>query len=242
MRVNPLRLAAALLLAACVAYGSYQVVKPHTFTYVMVREGVAKGAGMILTEEDVQEGRLILGSSLPGRDSPVAGLIPWSEVHKFMGQKLARQVSGGLPLMKTDVEMEGTHALEQPLESNHTAMSIPVDNVIGVTPHISVGERVHLYASFEDEAGSHSGLLLRDMPVVGVQREQESDFPQLEAVTISVRLQEAVLLTHALHYGKVRLGRAGLSDGKQNGVGDAAFASALMKTSKRWNEGEEVHE
>jgi pilus assembly protein CpaB len=241
MRVNPLRLAAALLLAACVAYGSYQVVKPHTFSYVKLREGVVKGGGMPLAEEDVEEAVLVLGSSPLGSDSPIAGLIPWSEVETYVGQTLARQVTGGLPLLKPDMEIEGRSSLEQPLAPTETAMSVPVDNILGVTPHIAIGERVHLYASFEDEEGSHSGLLLRDMPVVGVQREQESDAPRLEAVTIALSLNEAVLLTHALHYGKVRLGRAGLSDGKRNGIGDESFAAALMRTRKRWNEGEEVN-
>ncbi|MFY0545786.1 RcpC/CpaB family pilus assembly protein [Brevibacillus sp. H7] len=240
MPVNPLRLAAALLLAACVAYGSYQMVKPETFSYIKLRDGVMKEGGMLLTLDDLEEEVLTLGAWSDNGKPPIDGLLPWSETAAYVGQPLARRVTGGLPLLKTDLEIHGESTLEPKLGASVTAMSIPVDNVLGVTPHIAVGERVHLYASFEDEAGAHSGLLLRDMPVIAVQREQESEVPSLVAVTISLNLDEAVLLTHALHYGKIRLGKAGLTDGTKNGVGDAAFAAALMKTRKRWSDEEEV--
>lgn len=240
MPINPLRLAASLLLAASVAIVSYQVVKPETFSYIKLRDGLVKEGGTLLAVEDLEEEVLTLGGWSIGDSPPVEGLIPWSEAEAYVGQPLARRVTGGLPLMKTDVERLGESSLEQGLTTSHTAMSIPVDNVLGVTPHITVGERVHLYASFEDDAGAHSGLLLRDMPVIAIQREQESEVPQLVAVTISLKLDEAVLLTHALHYGKIRLGKAGLTDGAKTGVGDTMFAAALMKTRKRWSDGEEV--
>jgi pilus assembly protein CpaB len=164
-------------------------------------------------------------------------LIPWTEVRSYIGQPLARQVEGGRPLLASDVERSGESGMDRSLAAAVTGMSIPVDNVI--TPHISVGDRVHLYASFEDESGAHSGLLLRSMPVIAVQRDWEGDLPQMEAVTISLKLEEAVLLTHALHYGKIRLGKAAISDRQNTGIGDQAFAAALMKTKKRWREGEE---
>jgi pilus assembly protein CpaB len=239
MSVHPLRLVAVLLLAACVAYASYQVWKPETFSYIKLRDGLTKESGMLLAAEDVEEEVLTLGVGSFGANPPVPGLIPWTEVRSYIGQPLARQVEGGRPLLESDVERPGESGIDRSLAEAVTGMSIPVDNVVGVTPHISVGDRVHLYASFEDETGAHSGLLLRSMPVIAVQRELEGDIPQLAAVTISLKLEEAVLLTHALHYGKIRLGKAAVSDRQKAGIGDQAFAAALMKTKKRWGEGEE---
>ncbi|MCK9911335.1 hypothetical protein MXD81_19440, partial [Microbacteriaceae bacterium K1510] len=68
-------------------------------------------------------------------------------------------------------------------KTEKTGMSIPVDNILAVTPYLSVGDRVHLYASFEDDEGAHSGLLLREMPVIALQRQVEDEVPQLIAVT-----------------------------------------------------------
>jgi pilus assembly protein CpaB len=62
----------------------------------------------------------------------------------------------------------------------------------------------------------------------------------LAAVTIGLTLDQAVLLTHALHYGKIHLAEASRLEAKGPGIGDHAFASALLKTKKRWSDsGEE---
>jgi pilus assembly protein CpaB len=238
MSVSPIRTVAALLLAVSVGYGSYTVLKPQTFAYVKLREGVTVEGGSLLKEEHIERAVLTLGGMFAGNNLPMPGLIPWEDAPAYIGLPLVRRISGGMPLFVSDLDSQG-EGMERDLDETKTGMSIPVDNILGVTPHLSVGDRVHLYASFEDEDGAHSGLLLREMPVIALQRELEGDVPQLVAVTIALKLEEAVLLTHALHYGKIHLGKASLSGGKGAGIGDAAFAKALMKTKKRWSDGEE---
>jgi pilus assembly protein CpaB len=238
MSASPIRIVAALLLAASVGYGSYTVLKPQTFAYVKLKEGVAVEGGSVLKEEHIERAVLTLGGMLAGDAQPVPGLIPWEDAASYVGLPLVRRISGGMPLFAADIDSQG-EGIDRDLDETTTGMSIPVDNIQGVTPHLTVGDRVHLYASFEDEEGAHSGLLLREMPVIALQRELEGDVPQLVAVTIALRLEEAVLLTHALHYGKIHLGKASLTGGKGAGIGDPAFAKALMKTKKRWSDGEE---
>lgn len=241
MSVHPLRVIAIFLLAASVAYGTYQIVKPTTFFYIKLRDGIIVEGGTPLKEEDVEEAVLTLGGIWVGNNTPIAGLIPWSEVSATIGQPLARPISGGQPLFLADIDQQGEGSINRALAESMTGMSIPVDNIVGVTPHLSVGDRIHLFASFEDQAGAHSGLLLREMPIIALQRELETELPQLTAVTIALKQDEGVLLTHALHYGKIRLGKASIIDRKGAGVGDPTFATALMKTKKRWstNEGEQ---
>ncbi|CAJ1004568.1 pilus assembly protein CpaB [Brevibacillus aydinogluensis] len=239
MSIHPLRLVAILLLAACVAAGAYHVLKPHTIAYVKLRQGVVKESGQRLEASDLERAELSLGGLFRMQSSPVPGLITWEEAPRFVGLPLARRVEGGRPLLAEDVERPGAAGQERALGASMTGISIPVDNVSGVTPYVAVGERVHVYASFEDDAGAHTGLLLKNMPIIGVQREMEGDHPRLKAVTLSLRMDEAVLLTHALHYGKIRLGQASPADGQTAGIGDAAFAAALIKTKKRWIDGEE---
>jgi len=232
--IHPLRLVASLLLAAAVAYGVYPYFQPVTFSYAKVRDGVVIESGSLLQEEHLEEEVLSLGRYFAG-GNPVPGLIPWAEAASYLGLPVARRVSGGQPLLHSDLDMESDQMIGTAIQHDKTAMSIPVDDVIGVTPHLAIGDRVHVYASFEDGQGAHTGLLLRNMPIVALQREMEGEEPRLTAVTIALSEQEAVLLTHALHYGQVRLGQARMEAGDRTGIGDTAFAGALLKTNKRWN-------
>jgi pilus assembly protein CpaB len=242
LSVHPLRLLALLLLAACVAVGAYQILKPHTVAYIQLRESVKKESGQLLEAHDVEPLILTMGSNFFQKATPVPGLIPWEAVPDLIGLSLTRPVIGGRPLLESDLEKRGHTQTETELMASMTGMSIPVDNVAGVSPYVSTGERVHVYASFEDEVGAHSGLLLENMPIIGVQREMEGEHPSLVAVTLALTRNEAVLLTHALHYGKIRLGLAAAIDGQKAGIGDAKFAADLMKTKRRWDNQEEERE
>lgn len=242
MSVHPLRLLALLLLAASVAVGSYQILKPHTVAYIQLRESMEKESGQLLKAEDMEPLILTMGSTFFRPTTVIPGLIPWEQLPNLVGLPLTRSVQGGRPLLESDLEKTGQPQTDTKLGKSMTGMSIPVDNIAGISPHVSTGERVHVYASFEDEAGAHSGLLLQNMPVIGVQREMEGEQPSLVAVTLSLTRSEAVLLTHALHYGKIRLGLAAMLDNQKPGIGDARFAAELVKTKKRWGDREEERE
>ncbi|NGQ96443.1 pilus assembly protein CpaB [Brevibacillus sp. SYP-B805] len=237
--IHPLRLVAGVLLAAVVAYSTYPIFKPAVYPYVKLREGVVIEGGALLKEEHIEKAVITLGSVFAREEAPIPGLISWADAPAYLGHPLSHRVSGGLPLFISDIDRQGEAGLDQGLAGAQTGMSIPVDDIVGVTPYLTVGDRVHVFASFEDDEGAHTGLLLREMPVIYLQREMEGETPHLTAVTIALTEKEAVLLTHALHYGKIRLGKAAGADGKGQGIGDAAFAAALMKTQKRWSEGRE---
>jgi pilus assembly protein CpaB len=240
--VHPLRLFAVLLLAACVSIGAYQLLNPHTIAYIQLREGVVKESGQLLEPGDVEPLILTIGNVFQRPSNPISGLLLWEHVEEYMGLPFTRQATGGRPLLESDLEKEGQLHQNHAFDSAMTGMSIPVDNVAGISPYVSQGERVHVYASFEDDAGAHTGLLLQNMQIVAVQREMEGNHPNLVAVTLSLTREEAVLLTHALHYGKIRLGLAAVEDGQKSGIGDAQFASNLMKTRTRWGSVEEEGE
>ncbi len=236
--IHPIRLMASLLLAGTLGYLSYHLAKPQTFSYARLHANVTAESGTTLTAEQVEEAVLPLDRFSSAGQSPVPGLIPWTQIRSYLGTPLARRVEGGEPLLANDFVQSGAGGLSQPLSASMTGMSIPVDNVTGVTPFLSQGDKVHVYASFQDENGAHTGLLLRNMPVLSLQREMDGDVPSLVAVTIALKMDEAVYLAHALHFGKVRLAKAAAGE-TLSGIGDQAFAAALIKTKKRWTELEE---
>lgn len=233
--IHPIRLVGVLLVALVVAYGAYLYLKPQLFVYAKLREGVVVESGAYLQAKDIESAVLPMNSLFPSQIAPVTGLIPYAEAAAYLNTPVLRRLSGETPLLESDFSAEGDGG--EPLGEEMTGMSIPVDNIVGISPQLMVGDKVHLYASFEDEAGAHSGLLLREMPIIALQREIESVEPQLSGVTIAVKVNEAVLLTHALHYGKIHLGKASAYDKKGAGIGDTAFAAALMRTKKRWDDG-----
>lgn len=233
--VHPLRLLALLCLAGALTLISYQVLEPQTFTYVKVREGVRLTAGQTLEREQVEEGVLTLGGLLSASSSVPPGMIPWSAVEQHLGVPLSRSVQGAAPLLISDFADGGTDVSALYGEEATIGFTIPLDGAAHVTPLLSVGDRVHVYASFEDENGAHTGLLLTDMPVLDVLREWDGAVAEITAVTIALTTEEAVLLTHAQHYGKVRLGKAYVRGEPKPGIGDRMFAAALLRTQKRWD-------
>lgn len=235
--INKSRLLALLILAGSISLASYEMIKPQTFAYIKVRDDVTVTTGTQLKPEDIEKAELVTGNITTATDSPIPGLIPWEEAGRYIGRYVVRQVIGGGPLLQSDFALSDMG--EQVLEKEMTGMSIPVNNIVGVTPHLSVGDKVHLYASYEDSSGAYSGLLLREMPVISLQRKMDGDVSDLVAVTIALQVHEAVLLTHALHYGKIHLGKASPLDNKGPGIGDSQFAAALLKTKKRWGVAEE---
>lgn len=239
--IHPVRTLGILLLAGAVALGSYQIWKPSTFTYIKLKDGITVEGGSKLTEEVMEPATITTEGLWQTNRIPVEGLIAWSQREQAIGSMTTRRLTGGVPLLTHDVSQAGEEELNSQLDKSMTGMSIPVDNIIGVTPYLSVGDRVHVYASFEDDQGAHSGLLLRSMPILSLQREVETETPKLVGVTIALTLEQAVLLTHALHYGKIRLGKASVTETLQPGIGDVSFAGALMKTKKRWSS-QEVEE
>ncbi|MGO0058568.1 RcpC/CpaB family pilus assembly protein [Brevibacillus fluminis] len=234
--IHPIRLVGVMILALVVAYGAYVYVKPQLFVYAKLKAGVVVESGAFLQAKDIEAVSLPLNRLFPGETAPIAGLLPYSRASAFLAMPVVRRLSGETPLMESDFAASGDGSAA--LGEGMTGMSIPVDNIVGISPQLMVGDKVHLYASFEDEEGAHSGLLLREMPVIALQREFETAEPQLSGVTIALKVKEAVLLTHALHYGKIHLGRASALDEKGAGIGDEVFAAALMRTKKRWSEGD----
>lgn len=233
--IHPLRFVAICFLAGTIGFGSYQMWKPNTFVYIKLKEGITVEGGTQLTSTMIEPATLIMGGFTNPQVVPIQGLFEWSQRDEVIGAVVSRRIAGGDPLLVNDVREEDKIQQEdKQMDSVITGMSIAVDNIIGVTPHLTVGDKVHIYASFEDDQGAHSGLLLRSMPVISLQREQEGESMKLVGVTISLRIEQAVYLTHALHYGKVRLGTASLTDSHQPGIGDQAFANSLLKTKKRW--------
>jgi len=235
--VHPLRLVASLLLAGAIAYSSYHILKPQVFSYVMVKNGTVIEGGSTLQLDQLEEAMIKSGDFFRKTTIPIPGLIPWSEVKSIVGMPVTRLVHGGEPLLLGDINYEGQ--LEQQLSASKTGMTLPIDEVDGVPSQLSVGDKVHIYASFEDDQGAHSGLLLKAIPIIFVQHEEEAAALAVTSVTVALTVDEAVMLTHALHYGKIRLGKAALADQSASGVGDLSFAKALMKTKKRWEFEEE---
>lgn len=239
-RISYIRLLVITLLAITCGFLSYQAVRPEMFYYIKVKEQSELEIGAPLSLDHIEKGTLEMGNRFFSSSVGVPGLIPWKEVRNVIGMPLIRHVKAGVPLLMGDIPTTSTEEIQiKSKEPNQTAVTIPVDNITGISAQLQEGERVHLYASFEDAEGAHTGLLLKAMPIVGVQRGMDGDGSNLKAVTISLKLHEARLLTHALHYGKLHLGKAGYSKDQTAGVGDTQFAAALMKTKKRWMDTEE---
>ncbi|MGG0756422.1 hypothetical protein [Brevibacillus laterosporus] len=235
-RISYIRLLVITLLAIACGFLSYQAVRPEVFYYIKVKEQSELEMGTPLSLDHIEKGVLEMGNRFFSSSVEVPGFIPWKEASNLIGLPVTRHVKAGGPLLMGDIPISTEESQIQINKPNQTALTIPVDNISGVSAQLQERERVHIYASFKDDEGAHTGLLLKAMPVVSVQRGVDGDGAVLKAVTISLTLHEARLLTHALHYGKLHLGKAGYGKDQISGIGDIHFATAMMKSNKRWTD------
>jgi Flp pilus assembly protein CpaB len=131
--------------------------------------------------------------------------------NEVIGSYLITDVKKGMPLMSSYTDKLGGSPSEMRLSANNVAVTVPGDNVTGVSPYITHGSRVNVYAGFE--TGNNEPieyLLLQNIKVLDVQYSEvnnsNSNSPTLSGITLEVTPEQSLSLQYAAEWGKIRLG------------------------------------
>jgi len=179
---------------------------------------------VVLAAEDIAPGTLIAQASLRVVDWPEQFTPPGS-----FGTEAAvlervphRVIHEGEPILSSALlEIGADGGLQALIAPNHRAMSVEVDEVVGVSGFIKPGSRVDVLArlhTMDKTKGvvPHARTILQNVKVLAVGEDytevNSTDPEAASVVTLQVRPDEAQRLAYAAAEGKLQLALRGRSD------------------------------
>lgn len=120
------------------------------------------------------------------------------------GDTLVCDVYAGTPFMTTETTTLGGSVVERRLQDYKTALTLPVNNISGVSPQITAGAKINIYSSYSTENYQVQELLLQNVKILDVQAtgDDESGY-ELSAITIQVDPDQALRLLYAINFQKI---------------------------------------
>lgn len=116
------------------------------------------------------------------------------------GEYLGVDVYQGTPFMTTETASYSVSTVERRLSDYKTAITIPVNNLSGVSPEIQAGARINIYASYSTESYEVVQLLFQNVKILDVQSTGDSSAGYtLTGFTIEVDPNDAMKLLHAIN-------------------------------------------
>ena len=115
------------------------------------------------------------------------------------GDSLKQDVSKGTVLTSTMLTVDGGIDVEKRMDPSKVAVSIPVDNISGVTYDLSVDTYCNLYATYSQNG---TFILLENMRVIDVAKDEGN----LLSVTFEATNDEVKKIIDAINSGTIRLG------------------------------------
>lgn len=135
------------------------------------------------------------------------------------GDTLGADVFYGTPFMTTQTSTIGGSAVERRLGDYMTAITIPVNNISGVSPEISAGAKINIYSCYETENYEIEELLFQNVKILEVQATGDSSSGyNLSAITIELKPEDALKILHSINFRKIDITL--LKSGKYNQLTD----------------------
>lgn len=116
------------------------------------------------------------------------------------GDSLRVDVTEGLPLMKSMLSITGGNSIEMAMSPSGIAVTVPVNDITGVTNEIAPGAHVNIYAS---GAGGQTYLIFENMRILQVFKTAAGS---LTGVSLEVNNDEAMMLISVVRSSNIHLG------------------------------------
>ena len=196
-------------------------------------------APVVTAAREVAAGRALNPEDLDVVEWP-AKLVPQgahANPDRLVGRVVSRAVVKGEPIFASGLLPEGTAAgLPALISEAHRAVSVKVDQVVGVAGFVQPGARVDVLATLRNtKEGNFSNVILQDVRVLAVDqtidRARDGEPKVVNVATLEVDPAEARRLVHAAHEGRLQLALRGPGDGEV-GPTRAVVARDLMGKPK----------
>ena len=176
----------------------------------------AQLARVVIAKVDLPVSASIAGPQLGEASWPVAHLPAGaiSDPAKVAGRVTRRPLVAGEPVLESSLLPVGAAGgLVALISPNFRAVSVKVDNVIGVAGFVQPGARVDVLATIrrvdQKDALPFSKLILQDVRVLAVDQQLEeanrADAAIVSVATLEVNPEQAERLIYAAHEGRLQL-------------------------------------
>jgi pilus assembly protein CpaB len=200
-----------------------QVKRSLLFLALSAALGIAALTPVVIALSDLPVGEAL--------DPRQLDSIAWPEAHlpagtvsstgALEGRILKRPVVAGEPILESALLPAGTvGGLTSVIEPSHRAVSVKVDQVVGVAGFVKPGARVDVLTTLRKVNGSddhaRSRVILQNVPVLAVDQKMQTASdgkPELvNVVTLSVDPDQSQRLVLGAHEGKLQLALRNPSD------------------------------
>jgi pilus assembly protein CpaB len=193
---------------------------------------------VVVARTDVPVASSLLREQLTTVDWP-AGHVPsgsLTSVDQAVGRIVRRPVAKGEPVLEAALFGAGSAGgLRAVIAPEYRAVSVKVDNVIGVAGFVTPGARVDVLATIRrvdlDRALPFAKVILQDVRVLAVDQKLEevkSGNPELvNVVTLEVDPIQAEHLIYAAHEGRLQLALRSPGDDKEVATRSIGVADVL---------------
>ncbi len=198
-------------------------------------------APVAMTVRDLPAGRALTPQDLKVSEWPAehvpAGVV--GDPAGVVDRVTSRAIAAGEPLLETSLLPEGSAAgLPALISSEHRALSVKVDAVIGVAGFVQPGARVDVLATFRNtQGGNFSKVILQDVRVLAVDQtldEVKNGEPKVVNVaTLEVKPSDAERVVHAAHEGRLQLALRGPGDDEQVDTKAVRATDLMGKKAKK---------
>lgn len=225
----------ALLVAAAATFAVHR--------FVLQRDALARGEEVIsvpvvVAGQDIPEGSAITQEILRVKSYP-SGTVPsgsFQDMDSLVNRVARIPIFSGEPVLEAKLAQIGASAgLEVKIQPGYRAMSIPVNDHVGISGLIQPNSRVDVLVTFRpgNNIGSErtSKVFLQNMRVLGVgtQIRRGDDGKPITAntVTLEVKPEEAEMLALAMNEGILQLALRGFADADSLNTGGATPKKVL---------------
>lgn len=213
-------------------------------TRMPAEASVPKTTSVVLVRTDVQVAASLSREQLRTVEWPIEH-VPGGALTTIAaaeGRVLRRPLAEGEPVLEAALLAEGSSGgLQAVISPEQRAVSVKVDNVIGVAGFITPGARVDVLATIRrvDQASAipFSKIILQDVRVLAVDQKLEEarggDPELVNVVTLEVDPVQAQHLIYAAHEGRLQLALRSPGDDKVIETRSIGVAEVLGEANPR---------
>lgn len=235
----------ALFAGLGASFGAKNYISKNIATYKANIDARYEKVRIVVARGDFPAGTVLNASSVSIREIPRAFLhndaITEQRWDEYNGRSSLVAVSGGAPLLRSQIDREGLSHFSRALTDGKRALTIPVDQVTSLAGMLSPGDRVDILFSISAAQTRQTTVLMTDIPILATGRQTGTDPRSIASraqngyatVTVLVDTDQAAKLVHAREEGSLSVVMRGDSADTQDWPDSVTLASLLGEPEKK---------
>ena len=229
----------AFVVAAAGAVALYFFLTPQKTTIYTFKENISAGTVItkdMLTPVQADSNIYMGGAKVNASEYYVTG----ENVDEILksGDSLRADVVKGMPFTYSLLTSGGGSRIEMQMDTTKIAITVPVNNITGVTNELKTGSRVNVYASSGGNTDVITKMIFQNMRVLATQYDKNGS---LLSVTLECDTDQSMELVYYSTYASIYLGLVDGSSYQYTSVNNPYLTESTGSVTQK-NKGDEMLE